>query len=229
MSTGAAPLRLLRITELEARDHWHLDIPGDEVYFHGDYTARGGFACSPTNQLIANFKKKMDRRGKPEWRYKLGAIAQAAQIFAQTMRRDALLAATLVPMPPSKAIGDPMYDDRMLQTLRALERAVGPGVRLDIRDMLHFPVSQVASHETSARPTPDQLYEAMAIRADQVGDPSTVRQVWLFDDVLTTGAHFKAACRRVREVYPEARVLGWFIARRVPEDPAAGFVPIVDI
>lgn len=207
-----------QVTALEAGDHWFLSLPDDECFFHGDYTARGGYTASATNQLILNFKKKMDRRGRPEWPWKDNAIRGAARIFLAALNNDSLRRVTLIPLPPSKAIGDPMYDDRMMQVLLLMQAALG--VRLDIRDVLHFPVSQVASHERTDRPSPDELYAAMAVRADQVGDPATVHDVWLFDDVLTTGAHFKAAARRIREIYPQARIRAFFIARRVPEGGA---------
>jgi len=41
--------------------------------------------------------------------------------------------------------------------------------------------------------------------------------IGLFDDVLTTGAHFKAAQSILQKTFPDVRVIGLFIARRVPE------------
>ncbi|QXP89654.1 hypothetical protein [Methylococcus capsulatus] len=41
--------------------------------------------------------------------------------------------------------------------------------------------------------------------------------IGLFDDVLTTGAHFKATQSMLQETFPGVRVIGLFIARRVPE------------
>jgi len=41
--------------------------------------------------------------------------------------------------------------------------------------------------------------------------------IGLFDDVLTTGAHFKAAQSLLNKAFPGVRVIGLFIARRVPE------------
>ncbi len=68
----------------------------------------------------------------------------------------------------------------------------------------------------------------MAVRADQVGNVATANDVWLFNDVLTTGAHFKAAARRIREIHPQARIRGFFIARRVPEGVEFDFGSIDD-
>jgi predicted amidophosphoribosyltransferase len=47
--------------------------------------------------------------------------------------------------------------------------------------------------------------------------PSSVAIV---DDVLTTGAHFKAMKRILMERFPEARIVGLFLARRVPNTEA---------
>lgn len=41
--------------------------------------------------------------------------------------------------------------------------------------------------------------------------------IGLFDDVLTTGAHFRAASTVLQRALPGVRVISVFIARRVPE------------
>lgn len=66
-----------------------------------------------------------------------------------------LKAATLIPVPPSKIEGDPLYDDRIFRVV--------------------------------------------------------------FDDLLTTGAHFKAMKSALMERFAAAKITGVFLARRVPE------------
>jgi predicted amidophosphoribosyltransferase len=41
--------------------------------------------------------------------------------------------------------------------------------------------------------------------------------IGIFDDVLTTGAHFKSVQSLLRDQFPQAQIIGLFIARRVPE------------
>jgi len=41
--------------------------------------------------------------------------------------------------------------------------------------------------------------------------------IGLFDDVLTTGAHYRAASAVLQQAFPGVRIIGVFIARRVPE------------
>ena len=41
--------------------------------------------------------------------------------------------------------------------------------------------------------------------------------IGFFDDVLTTGAHFKAVQALLQSQFPQTEIVGLFIARRVPE------------
>jgi predicted amidophosphoribosyltransferase len=41
--------------------------------------------------------------------------------------------------------------------------------------------------------------------------------IGLFDDVLTTGAHYRSASNVLKRVFHSVRIIGLFIARRVPE------------
>jgi len=132
MTSGSTfPQRLTKIDPLTIRDHHYLG-PTDECYFLGEYTARRGYSHSTTNQLIFNFKKSPLKRGMAQWRYKETAIAQAGAAFAAALNVDWLKVATLVPLPPSKARTDPLYDDRVTQMLRSI-RSHSP---LDIREMI---------------------------------------------------------------------------------------------
>ena len=110
-SGGTFPNRLTEVDDLTRPDHSYL-TEDDHCYFIGEYTARQGFAYSATNSLILNFKKTLDRRGRPEWRYKERALQTAAAAFRRALNPEALDRLTFVPVPPSKAKGDPLYDDR---------------------------------------------------------------------------------------------------------------------
>jgi hypothetical protein len=75
--------------------------------------SRKGYAFSAANQLILNFKKSMNTRHTAQWRYKEQAIGDAAAAFRAALNKDWLNTATLVPLPPSKAKSDALYDDRL--------------------------------------------------------------------------------------------------------------------
>ena len=61
----------------------------------------------------------MDRREKPEWRYKEQAIQRVASAFRRALGTDPLSSLVFVPIPPSKTRNDPLYDDRVTRMLRA--------------------------------------------------------------------------------------------------------------
>jgi len=91
--------------------------PGDDCYYLGEYTARAGYAFSATNDLIQNLKKPMDRKGRPEWRYKTWAINRSAEMLREVLPEKWLASVTFAPVPPSKARDHADYDDRLLRIL----------------------------------------------------------------------------------------------------------------
>lgn len=210
-SNSTFPKRLTEIDDLSRPDHYYLDAD-DTCYFLGEYTARKGYAFSATNQLIANLKKPVSVRGEYQWRYKQQAIRQAAEALRAALSDDDLNTATFVPLPPSKAKSDPLYDDRMTRVLLAIRQQP----RLDIRELLVQIMSTEAAHLTDdKRLPPDDLLGRYDLDEKLLEPPPS--NIVLFDDVITTGSHFKAAKKILGKVFPDTSIYGLFIARRVPE------------
>ena len=208
-SAGTFAHRFTRIDDLSRPDHWHL-AEGDACYFIGEYTARQGYAYSDTNQLILNFKKTVDRRELPEWRYKQAAIRLAAEGFRKGLNPEALDRLTFVPIPPSKSKGHPLHDDRLTRMLHAVRREPP----LDIRELIVQTESTEAAHGLEGRPRPEEI-EALYHVDESLSAPPP-RTIAVVDDILTTGAHFRAAHAILSARFPTATVVGLFIARRVP-------------
>jgi hypothetical protein len=210
ISGGTFPNRLTKIDDLSRPDHSYLGAT-DDCYFLGEYTARKGYAFSVTNQLIVNLKKSMDRRDRPEWPYKARAIRTAAEALRASFTDDARRTLTFLPIPPSKAKGDRFYDDRLLQVLQG----IWPGQATDIRELVLQPVSTDAVHDREERPTPAQLEQRYVVDRQLLRPaPQTIA---VLDDVITTGAHFVATRNLLRREFPDTKIVGLFIARRVPE------------
>ena len=207
-SQSSLPRRLTKV-DSAAPDHWHLTA-SDECYFLGEYTARKGYQGSPTNQVIFNLKKSVDRRGLTDWHYKGEAIREVATALRAAINHEFLDKITFVPMPPSKAKGDPLYDDRMVQVCAAIR----PRLPLDVRELLFQPVSAQAAHGTDNRPTPQNIEALYQVDATLAHSPRDV--IFIVDDVLTTGAHFVAAKSVLTRQFPSTPVVGVFVARRVP-------------
>ena len=114
-------------------------------------------------------------------------------------------------MPPSKAKGDAGYDDRLVRMLRA----VRPGKPLDVRELIVQTRSTEPSHRRSIRL---QVSEITAIyRIDETLAAPAPGVVAVVDDLLTSGAHFRAANVVLTRRFPDIDVVGLFLARRVPE------------
>ena len=207
MSNANLLEKFTQIEGTQLSDHWHL-IPEDECYYLGEYTSRGGPLYSRTNQIVLNFKKSLARRDKSDWHYKGRAIRTIARLFStlnSAFRRDALF----VPIPPSKAKDDPGYDDRMTQMLQAVSSD------LDVRELLIQSESSVAAHcqESGYRPSPDEI--AARYYVDETLLRPDPKQIAIVDDLLTTGAHFRAATSVLGKYFPQTSMVGLFIARRV--------------
>jgi hypothetical protein len=209
-SASTFPLRLTKIDDLTRPDHSYLTA-ADDCYFLGEYTARKGFAFSPTNNLILNFKKSAATRGTSQWRWKESAILRASEAFHAALNKEYLSLATLVPVPPSKAKSDPLHDDRMCRMLCAIR----PQPPVDVRELILQTESSEAVHEQAVRPRPEEIAARYTIDA-RLRLP-VPRAIAICDDVLTTGSHYRAVHSVLRRAFPDIRIIGLFIARRVPE------------
>jgi len=203
------PTKLTRVDVLLLTDHSYLD-PGDECYFVGEYTARAGYAFSATNDLVQNLKKPTDRRGRPEWRYKEWAINRSGDLLREAVPEEVIRTGTFVPVPPSKAKDDPRYDDRLLRVLARL----GRDQQIDVRELVLQRRSTAASHESDDRLRPPDLVALYDIDETKA-NPEPQRFV-VFDDLLTTGSHFKAVAQVLRDRFPNKPIIGLFVARRAP-------------
>ena len=201
-------VKLSEIDNLSRPDHSFLES-GDRCFFLWEYTPNRGYRFSETNNLILNFKKSPDRQGRPEWRYKEKAIEEIAEAFLRSLRNEWLRSVTLVPIPPSEARESPLYDDRMLRVLRRLGEKLCES--LDIRELILQRTSTAADHKAPQRQSLENLIDNYRFN-EEVARPAPT-SIALFDDLLTTGRHFKAAKHLLQPLYPNMEILGIFVAR----------------
>ena len=108
---------LQKIDELTLPSHQYL-TPEDECFYFMNYT-RLDLGYTNENDLILNFKKRMDRRNRPaEWKWKIWAIEKISELFIQNLPSVNEQNTILVPIPPSKVKTDALYDDRVVQIVR---------------------------------------------------------------------------------------------------------------
>jgi len=99
--------------------------------------------------------------------------------------------------------------------MRRMLSAIPAAQPLDIRELVIQRQTMEAAHDAGIRPGPDQI--AAGYQIDENLCKPVPNAIALFDDVITTGAHFAAARRVLQVRFPQTRIFGSFIARRAPE------------
>jgi hypothetical protein len=217
------PERLTSIDETNREHHAFLE-PGDRCFFFGEYFAYKGYQGGGTNQLIFNIKCKpsVAATNPGRRRYKEQAIESVAAGLRRAMTQADAESMTWVPVPPSKVADHADYD----RLMRTLAKAFS-GYHVDMRSLLRQSMSTEADHNSGSRLTPDALHALMELDIAQLNALPVRQAIVLFDDILTTGKHFKCCERRLREVVPtNVPILGVFIARRILPDATAEFEDI---
>lgn len=201
--------KILKIDELVIGQH-HFLTASDECYYLMNYSSGKTFRHNKENDIIQNFKKGLEKKGNSiEWGHKRKAIVALAGL----MRRHVFMKATLskctfVPVAPSKAKGDPLYDDRLMDLLRMASE----GMDADIRELVLSTRSTRASHLSDERLTVEELVANSFIDENLIDGVREI--IIIFDDVLVAGAHFRAYKTILSHRFPEKKVVGIFLARR---------------
>lgn len=203
-------LTLIKLDEIVLQQHIDLEST-DHCRYWRVYTANEKFSFSETNQLIKNFK--ISPQEKHRLHYKKTAIEQIAQELMQVIPSHLIYQNyTFIPVPPSKPIGHPEYDDRLVQVLKRVQQEKRD---LDFRLLVEQlqPISAAHTVPPEQRPNIQELYQLYAFNSPlKLPIP---KKIVIFDDVLTKGTHFKAMQKVLIHQYPNVPVVGLFIALSV--------------
>jgi hypothetical protein len=202
----------LRLLDAHGRAEHAFLAPTDHCTYLAQYCAGSGGHGDGYNRLIRHFKCAPSRV-RSDWRcghHKQQAIATLAQQLKDAVTREEAECTTWVPVPPSKRHGDPDFDDRLARTL---ELAFG-AYDMDMRALLYQVQSTLPDHCGPMRLGVDELYRILRLDAAALGERPVRERIALFDDVLTTGKHFKCCERRLREALPRTPIVGVFLLRR---------------
>ena len=193
------------------------------IFYARVYTSRQGFAYSDTNQLILNLKIEPSQRHRLN--YKNDAIGRFSSEVAEFLNRsqDTTRTKIIVPMPPSKAQGDPEYDDRVQQAAARIQQTC-PNYR--VVPLLHAPRSMAASHSSDTERSADEIHRWLAIDETACSGLPSNPIVVILDDIITSGSHYEGARRRVLDRFPDALVVGVFWAKSRNPDAASDFTPV---
>ena len=201
-------INLQLIDSLLKPEHYYLK-DDDKCYFLGEYTPGEGYDYSGMNSFIYNFKKSPEK--KEHWRYKEKVIKDISNILISLRVWKKIKNYTWIPMPPSKAMGHPLHDDRLLQVLKILKSKENA---FDYRELVKIISTREPAHNIKKdRPRPKEHYQNYKIDTDLI-EPHPSKII-IFDDIVTTGSSFKAMQQILKETYPNADIFGLFIARSV--------------
>ena len=202
--------RFRQIDDLTIEYHTLLNSE-DNCFFLYERTSGRGYSYSCANQLVANIKKHPVNSSPAELIHKRKAIRQCSDALRKVLKPECLKQAVLVPVPPSKKMGDPAYDDRM----EKICQGIGPNT--DVRKIVIQGESMVPSHERGGdRISVADLLGAYTIDEKLVSPAK--RYIFVVDDVLTVGTHYRAMHTILSERFSDAEISGIFIARRVFPD-----------
>jgi predicted amidophosphoribosyltransferase len=81
--------------------------------------------------------------------------------------------------------------------------------------MLYQSKATAADHGSARRMSAEALYRVTGLDRELLARAPPRERIVLFDDVLTTGKHYKCCERRLREALADIPISGLFVARRV--------------
>jgi hypothetical protein len=225
------PDRLTWVDETNRQAYFFLQ-EDDRCLFFGEFNKGLSWSGGPTNQLIMNYKRTPQEitsspNGSKLQYYKDKAINEIAVGLRRQFNPAAVARLTFVPLPSSKIVGDSDYCDRLEKTLRiAFIGAVPSGLGykdVDIRLLLRQTKSTTADHRSHGiRLKYDELLAITEVDIPEISKPMR-QQIVLFDDVLTSGKHYRVAKTRIREVLPMQLIIGVFVARVIHAVPSDEF------
>lgn len=203
------------IDEFAKQDHSFLDTD-DSVYYIKEYYPGVGFS-GEGNSLILNLKKSMEARDSDQWQHKGKAILHVATLIAKEMDdSDETKEGKVywIPVPPSKTRSDPLFDDRIYQILKcAVDMTTSK--RHFVADVFNQGLNRESFSASTNKRSITELVSNYSMSDIPNYNPDQ-DVIIIFDDVLTTGCHYKAVENVILRKYINADIRGVFIARRIP-------------
>ncbi|WP_156474719.1 hypothetical protein [Acetobacter cerevisiae] len=193
------------LNEYNISEH-HYISGNDTIYFFGEYEPRKGYHAGEVNSFISNLKKNVDKKGRHEWKHKIAAIQESARILSSSCRD--LADYIWVPVPSSKISSDPQHDNRLVEILDLTRLPNPPYIREIITQKISTPACHLSGEN---RPNISGLRDNYTFHSNLLH--SSNAHFVIFDDVLTSGCHFKACKDLIHRWNPNAVIVGVFLAR----------------
>lgn len=160
----------------------HLTTEDQCLYFM-EHTP-GGYQQSKSNSLISNFKKPMSRLPFQDWVYKTTAINQFSKDLIACLNLGNII--TIIPAATSKPREHADWDNRLDQVV---EKFVTQQTNGAVCEYALDSISPLTPAHAGGSRNIDEIIQNTRWNGF-IKDPSST--VLIIDDVLTSGAHFKA-------------------------------------
>ncbi|WP_323596005.1 hypothetical protein [Aliarcobacter butzleri] len=183
---------------LHSRKHLTND---DECYYFIEAT-NGGFKESASNDLLFNFKMPISSKSNPSWYYRNNAIRIFADYLSSAFMNNKI---TIIPALTSKRRSSPLFNDRIDKTVELLQSKYS---NLIIENVFDLVKDSQEAHRGGTR-----VVDEIKSNIDWHGFIHTPSEyVFIIDDTLTTGAHFRAWKDTINYYHPNIKVVGVFLA-----------------
>ncbi|MBI2521197.1 MAG: hypothetical protein HYV97_12290 [Bdellovibrio sp.] len=181
----------------------------DDCRFAYEYTGGGsGYAAGVINSDVLNFKKSgLKRNVEPEWSYRNEAVNKFAGDLSVIINNTTASPLHITAIPASKIKSDSEYSFRYEDLFTVLKSFRPRTVPVSPIDQI---TSALSSHTGGTR-NPQQI---MSNYKWNGFGTEVVDKLVVVDDVLTTGAHFKAYKDFLRQNGFAGQLIGLFWARR---------------
>lgn len=185
--------------------HFHVHIKSDDKCVYArEYKSQSGFKYR-TNQLIWNFKKSPLKKETPEWQYRTEAITVFTKEIEKLFKPNSN--ATITAIPSSKPNTHPEYDNRFEDLFKELVK-IRPNLNIECPVEIQN-IIKPAHHGGSRDP------EDIKKNYKWKGFKNIPEKIGILDDVLTTGAHFRAMSDFLKENGYNGQIIGIFWSRAV--------------
>ena len=191
-------------------DRQHLEK--DDVCFFFEKYISGGTAEIPANKLFFDLNARLGQNDPNQNIRKENAIQECAAKIVKGLEPvdpKLLSLVTLVPIPPSRLMDHPDYDDRMLKLCKKVSDQSG----IDVRELVFSKEYVDATHTgpQENRPTIAQVADNYRIAETIVAPEPLI--IGIVDDMIASGGSFKAMQRVLQNRFPGCPIFGIFITR----------------
>ena len=192
-------------------DHPYL-VAADQCWWLAEYICGHARRAGSVSQIIVSLKQPASqaafqtRRARGR-RY---AVQTLAALLRASVARDWAEEATWIPIPSARLSCDSDHG-RLLPVLRLAFR----NYDVDIRPILSVRDSTEPDHVLARRSSPGELYGRLRVNWPLIAARPLRERLVLFDDVVTTGKHYRCCERVLHRALPRTCVTGLFLSRRV--------------